>query len=85
MMNSYSPLAFTAIGSMRAGDLHLRGSLLQKSEIEKRVDHHPRAAGKYATFLETKKLLIEVAKPFGVLRDKRDMPEFPHGTASPIT
>jgi hypothetical protein len=73
VMNADSQLSLAAIVSMRPGDRRRHRSLLQKSQIKKRIDHHARAAGEDFAFLDAKILLVEIALYFRLCRNERDM------------
>ena len=79
-MYSHRQLGLAAIGSMRPGNRRRHRRLLQEGEIEQRIDHHARAAGKNLAFLEAKILLVKIAVHFRLLGNKGDMSELAHGS-----
>ena len=79
MMNSRLPFQLRTVGAVRADDRpRLITPALQKRQIEKRINHHARAAGKDFAFLEAEMLLVKVAELLWLLGNKRDVSELTH-------
>ena len=69
---------FATIRSVRSRHRHFHRRSLQESQVEQRIDHHTRAAGKDFAFFKAKVLLIKIAELFWFRRNECDMPELSH-------
>src|SRR5207249_11066753 len=64
-----------ALPILRSRHRHFHRRSLQESQVEQRIDHHTRAAGKNLALLEAKIFLVKVTELFRLRRNKCDVSE----------